>query len=120
MFFHEVRAVLHLEQTPGLISLLAGKPHSSTFPFTSFNFSVRDPIDPQKEVPVQLTPEELQLGLQYSPGKGIPALLEWLYGLQEVAQGRKKDEGWEITIGNGSQDLIYKVYLLLRLLLSII
>lgn len=107
--FLPVRAVLHLEQRPGVISLLAGKPHAATYPFTSLGFSVRDPIDPSKEVPVQLTAEELEFGLQYSPTVGIPSLIEWIYGLQEIAHGRKREDGWKISVGNGSHDLMYKV-----------
>ncbi|KAI0090982.1 PLP-dependent transferase [Irpex rosettiformis] len=103
-----IRSVLHLEQTPGIISLLAGKPHPSTFPFTSLSFTIRDPIDPAQETAVQLTQEELETALQYSAGQGILPLLEWAYGLQEITQNRKKGEGWKISFGNGSQDLIYK------------
>lgn len=92
-----------------MISLLAGKPHASTLPFTSFSFTVRDPTDPAKEMPVQLTKDELEVALQYSPTQGTPELLEWVYGLQELAHGRRKGEGWKPLVGNGSQDLIYKV-----------
>lgn len=70
---------------------------------------LRDAVDPEKEIPVQLTQEELEIGLQYSAGNGIPSLIEWVYGLQEIAHGRKKGEGWTVSIGSGSQDLIYKV-----------
>lgn len=108
-YVYVVRACLHLESTPGIISLLAGKPHTSTFPFTSLNFTFRDPSDPESEVPVALTPAELHEGLQYGPTVGIRALVEWLYGLQERAHGRKKGEGWHLSVGNWSQDLIYKV-----------
>ena len=104
-----VRACLHLEQRPGLISLLAGKPHSSTFPFTSLNFTYRDPTDPALEVPVELTASELECALQYSPTIGIPELVDWLYGLQETLHGRKRGEGWKLSVGNGVQDLMYKV-----------
>ncbi|KAF7789602.1 hypothetical protein EIP86_000548 [Pleurotus ostreatoroseus] len=103
-----IRACLHLERTPGIISLLAGKPHTSTFPFTDLKFTFRDPSDPESELPVELTPAELQEGLQYGPTTGVPALVDWLYGLQEKAHGRSKNEGWQLSVGNGSQDLIYK------------
>ncbi|PSR72348.1 hypothetical protein PHLCEN_2v11796 [Hermanssonia centrifuga] len=103
-----IRSVFHLEQRPGVISLLAGKPHSSTFPITSLNFTVRDPANPQSEIPIELSQEELEVGLQYSPTVGLPALVDWAYGLQEIMHGRKVGEGWKISIGNGSQDLIYK------------
>lgn len=103
-----IRSVLHLEQTPGIISLLAGKPHSSTFPITSLNFTLRDPVDPTLETPIHLSQKELDEGLQYGPTPGIPPLIEWAYGLQKAAHGRDKGEGWSITVGNGAQDLIYK------------
>ena len=38
-----------------------------------------------------------------------------MYGLQEHSHGRKRSEGWRVTIGTGAQDLIYKVrYSLIR------
>jgi hypothetical protein len=37
-----------LESKPGLISMLAGKPNSSTFPFTSIQLTARSPTDPTK------------------------------------------------------------------------
>lgn len=104
-----VRAMLHLEHTPGMLSLLAGKPHSSTFPITSLNFTVRDPAGCGADTHIALTKEELDTGLQYNLTVGLPPFLEWLYGIQKRAHGRDKGEGWTITSGNGSQDLIYKV-----------
>ncbi|KIP06241.1 hypothetical protein PHLGIDRAFT_24665 [Phlebiopsis gigantea 11061_1 CR5-6] len=100
--------MLHLEKTPGMLSLLAGKPHASTFPITSLNFTVRDPAGCGADTHIALTKEELDTGLQYNLTVGLPAFLEWLYGLQTRAHGRDKGEGWTITSGNGSQDLIYK------------
>jgi hypothetical protein len=88
---------------------LAGKPNSSTFPFTSLSFSTRDPTDPSKEVYIGLTNDELAVGLQYGPTAGFEGLIAWVYGLQEAAHGRKKGEGWNASIGAGSQDLLYKV-----------
>ncbi|PIL35518.1 hypothetical protein GSI_02246 [Ganoderma sinense ZZ0214-1] len=103
-----IRALLPLEDSrPGLISLLAGKPNADTFPITSLQFTLRDPIS-KEDVPVALTEAELARSLQYSASKGIPDLLEWLIGLQEHSHGRKRDEGWDLTFGTGSSDLIYK------------
>jgi hypothetical protein len=34
--------------------------------------------------------------LQYGDTAGDPKLIEWVYGLQEFAHGRKKDEGWYV------------------------
>ena len=105
-----VRAVMHFETSrPNLISMLAGKPHTSTFPITSLNFTYRDPLSPSSDVPVQLSERELAVGLQYSPTDGLPDFLDWLYGLQKLAHGRDRDGTWALTVGNGAQDLIYKV-----------
>jgi len=100
---------LPLEATPGLISLLAGKPNGSMFPFTSFSFTARSPTDPSQETTTTIDGVDLAQSLQYGPTDGYKGLLEWLYGLQEKAHGRKKGEGWRISVGSGSQDLIYKV-----------
>ena len=105
---HLVRVLLPLEDRPGVISLLAGKPNADTFPITSLQFTLRDPVS-NEEVPVSLTEAELARSLQYSGSKGIPDFLEWLVGLQEYSHGRGRGEGWDLTFGTGSSDLIYKV-----------
>ena len=51
----------------------------------------------------------LHIGLQYTFTNGLPALREWIIGLQERLHGRRKGEGWTVTIGAGSQDMIFKV-----------
>ncbi|KAI0649056.1 PLP-dependent transferase [Trametes meyenii] len=102
-----IRALLPLEERPGVISLLAGKPNADTFPITSMQFTLRDPVT-DAESPVSLTQQELARGLQYSGSAGIPELLDWLVGLQEYNHGRKRGEGWGLCFGTGSSDLIYK------------
>jgi tryptophan aminotransferase len=106
---HLVRGLFPLEKTPGLISLLAGKPNPSTFPFNSLTFTAKSPSNPQEEVKLTLDGDDLAQGLQYGDTAGLKPLLDWIGGLQEVNHGRKMDEGWRISIGSGSQDLIYKV-----------
>ncbi|PBL03353.1 PLP-dependent transferase [Armillaria gallica] len=103
-----IRSLLPLEATPGIISLLAGKPNAATFPFTSLSFTARSPIDPSRDVPVELSQAELAKGLQYGETAGIPQLRDWLTGLQENIHGRRQGEGWRLSVGSGSQDLIYK------------
>ena len=98
-----------LENKPGVISMLAGKPNSSTFPFTSIQLTTRSPTDPTKEEILTIEKGELQTALQYGPTSGTPNLLEWIWGLQEFAHGRKRGEGWRSSVGSGSQDVIYKV-----------
>lgn len=81
------------------------------FPITSLSFNARAPdsSDPSDEKSYTLSSEDIALGLQYSDTAGIKPLRDWLYGLQEVSHGRKRGEGWSVFVGNGSQDLIYKV-----------
>lgn len=106
-----VRGLYPLEAKPGLISLLAGKPNASTFPLTSITLTSHSPTDPGKttQITTEIGGRELAEGLQYGPTAGLPSLVEWVYGLQEKVHGRKKGEGWKVTIGGGSQDVIYKV-----------
>ena len=99
----------HLELRPGLISLLAGKPNASTFPLTSIQLTSRSPTDASSEIKTEISGAALAEGLQYGPTAGIPSLIDWVHGLQERVHGRKKGEGWKVTIGSGSQDVIYKV-----------
>ncbi|EKM78964.1 hypothetical protein AGABI1DRAFT_75541 [Agaricus bisporus var. burnettii JB137-S8] len=105
-----IRSLFPLEKTPGIISLLAGKPNPTMFPLTSLSFSARAPhsTDPADEQSYSLTQEEIALGLQYSDTAGIKPLRDWLYGLQEFSHGRTREEGYSVMVGNGSQDLIYK------------
>ncbi|KAG2018257.1 kynurenine/alpha-aminoadipate aminotransferase [Coprinopsis cinerea AmutBmut pab1-1] len=103
-----IRGLFPLEKTPGLISLLAGKPNAETFPFSSLSFTARSPTNPTEEVALKVEDEDLKQGLQYGDTAGMKKLLDWLFGLQEIHHGRKRDEGWRISVGSGSQDLIYK------------
>lgn len=73
------------------------------------NISVRSPLDPSKEEKLELPESLLAEGLQYGATAGHPQLLNWLAGLQEYSHKRKVGEGWRISMGAGSQDLIYKV-----------
>ncbi|TFK49721.1 PLP-dependent transferase [Heliocybe sulcata] len=103
-----IRALFPLEGTPGLISLLAGKPNASCFPFTSISFTARSPTDPSQQTNLELDKNELAAALQYGPTVGEPSLVNWVFGLQEYSHGRKRGEGWRVSIGAGSQDLLYK------------
>ena len=104
-----VRSLLPLEDKPNVISLLAGKPNASMFPFTSISFTAKSPTDPSKLSTYDLSGSNLEEALQYGPTAGMPRLLEWFSGLQTYAHGRKKDEGWRTSVGIGSQDVLFKV-----------
>jgi tryptophan aminotransferase len=122
--FRAVRGLFPLEQIPGMISLLAGKPNPATYPITGITLqTLRPPSNPPdpsvdsdadvfanaERVELEVEPAHVAAGLQYGPTAGFGPLLEWLGGLQEREHGRKPEgEGWRMTIGGGSQDLIYK------------
>ncbi|KAJ4479621.1 PLP-dependent transferase [Lentinula edodes] len=111
-----IRGLFPLEKQPGVISLLAGKPEPSTFPFTSLSFTAKDPANEASETTITIPQDQLAPGLQYSDTAGIPDLLKWITALQEIAHGRKHginvsgagQEGWRVSMGTGSQDLIFK------------
>lgn len=92
-----------------MITLLAGKPNASVFPMTSFQFTARSPSEPDKEEVLTVSGTRLTQALQYGPTAGIPSFIEWLTHLQEISHGRRLGEGWKLTTGMGSQDLLYKV-----------
>ncbi|CAA7262140.1 unnamed protein product [Cyclocybe aegerita] len=103
-----IRSLFPLEKTPGVISLLVGKPNASMFPFTSLSFTTVSPKSPDQETTLTIDGAELQVGLQYTETDGLKSLTNWLDSLQKAYHGRSKGEGWRITPGCGSQDLIYK------------
>src|SRR6266702_877973 len=112
---HAVRELFPLEQTPGVISLLAGKPNAALFPLTGVQFTTPR-VDGSvsgsgaQEVELKVDDELLAMGLQYAPTSGIPPLVEWLTDFQEREHGRRRlEEGWRISVTAGSQDAIYKV-----------
>ncbi|QRV89570.1 mitochondrial carrier protein [Ceratobasidium sp. AG-Ba] len=126
-----IRGLYPLEDRPGMISMLAGKPNADTFPFTSFSFTARDPTYPRvasNEPPesissgptretnapgqlhITIPPAQLAAALQYGPTSGLPDLISWVYTLQAAQHGRHKGEGWRVTVGTGSQDLLYKSF----------
>jgi DNA-binding transcriptional MocR family regulator len=103
-----VRGLFPLEQTPGVISLLAGKPNDAMFPFTSVQFTVSRP-DNSEQMLLKVDDDLLSMGLQYAPTSGIPPMIEWLTEFQGQEHGRRRQEGWRISVTAGSQDAIYKV-----------
>jgi tryptophan aminotransferase len=107
-----VRGLLPLELRPGMISLLAGKPNPATFPITALSYTTRVPTsssgEEAKEVTLELSADHLAQGLQYGATSGFPPFVKWLEDLQEREHGRKRSEGWKLTTGLGSQDLLQK------------
>ena len=85
------------------------KPNPSTVPFNSLTFSARSSFNPQEEVKLTVDGEDLAQGLEYGDMAGLKPLIGWIEGLHEFSHGRKRNEGWRISMGFGSQNLIYKV-----------
>ena len=106
-----VRGLFPLEQTPGVISLLAGKPNGALFPLTGLQFTAPAPAGTGSgSAQLKVDDELLAMGLQYAPTSGIPPLIEWLTEFQELEHGRRGGvEGWRVSVTAGSQDAIYKV-----------
>ncbi|KAI0260454.1 pyridoxal phosphate-dependent transferase [Gloeopeniophorella convolvens] len=104
-----IRGLFPLEKTPGVISLLAGKPNAALFPFTGVQFTARS-ADPaaEEETLLRVDADLLGTGLQYAPTDGIAPMVEWLTSFQEHEHGRRRSEGWRISVTAGSQDAIYK------------
>ncbi|PFH53412.1 hypothetical protein AMATHDRAFT_1465 [Amanita thiersii Skay4041] len=103
--------MLPLELKPGIISMLAGKPNPVTFPFTSVSLGVRPPdASPGdgKSLDITLSDEELASGLQYNLTIGMPALVDLITNLVKHVHCASDHEGWRVSLGPGSQDLLYK------------
>ena len=79
------------------------------FPFKSFSFTATCPSNPDEVSTVSLSGPDLASGLQYGPTAGLPRLIDWFIGLQERSHSRTPIEGWRLSVGTGSQDLIWKV-----------
>ncbi|KAG6330493.1 hypothetical protein ID866_8597 [Astraeus odoratus] len=102
-----IRGLYPLEK-PGVISFLAGKPNDAMFPFQSFSFTASCPSNPGELDTVFISGSDLTNGLQYAATAGLPRLIDWFIGLQARSHGRNSVEGWRLSVGNGSQDLIWK------------
>ncbi|KZT53519.1 PLP-dependent transferase [Calocera cornea HHB12733] len=108
-----IRGLFPLELTPGLLSMLAGKPNPDAFPINSISVNVQDPWDTSKNVDLKVEGKDMAEALQYGATAGMPRLAAWFADLQEKVHGRGKGEGWRVSVGSGSQDLLYKAFLAL-------
>ncbi|EGG09938.1 uncharacterized protein MELLADRAFT_103845 [Melampsora larici-populina 98AG31] len=112
-----IRSLFPLEATPGMISMLAGKPNPDTFPFQSISVTLKSLVpnnsDGSPVAPDVLTiaNQDLDEALQYGPTSGINSFVSWITGLQQLShrRGNAKEEGWRTSIGSGSQELMYKM-----------
>lgn len=95
-----------------MLSMLAGKPHPETFPFEYIHLGVRAPGSaPGESVKdLRIDGDYLDAALQYGLTSGYPELLDWITKLVQRMHSRNLNEGWRISIGPGSQDLLYKAF----------
>lgn len=54
--------------------------------------------------------DELNTALQYNMTAGIPELVQFLTDLNIRVHGCRTEEGWRVSVGSGSQDLLYKSF----------
>jgi tryptophan aminotransferase len=123
----QIRSFFPLEHTPGVVSLLAGKPNPETFPFEAITLSVKSLLPDDGAYDIRIDGSDLDRALQYGMTGGLPDFVEvslsrkyrlpltdnskqWLEGFQTHVHGNsKEEEGWQVVVGNGSQDLLTKV-----------
>ncbi|KDN40466.1 hypothetical protein RSAG8_08086, partial [Rhizoctonia solani AG-8 WAC10335] len=115
-----IRGLLPLEKTPGLISLLAGKPNPSTFPIEEISITLRAPNAPQPYSPsggepvretLKIDGDLVATALQYNFTDGVPDLRAVLADFQLKEHGVTVDDvNLQLTVGSGSQDLMYKIF----------
>ncbi|KAG8762748.1 hypothetical protein FRC11_007878 [Ceratobasidium sp. 423] len=115
-----IRGLLPLEKTPGVISLLAGKPNQNTFPVEEISITLRAPGAPQPYSPsggepvreiLNISGDLLATALQYNFTDGVPDLRAVLGDFQLKEHGVAVDDvNLQLTVGSGSQDLMYKIF----------
>jgi tryptophan aminotransferase len=94
-----------------MLSMLAGKPNPSTFPFEHITLGVRSPVNGELKN-LTLEDEELSAALQYGMTAGHSELVSWMTEMMQTVHKREnsKEEGWRVSLGAGSQDLLYKAF----------
>lgn len=106
-----IRGLFPLEQIPGMLSLLAGKPNPETFPFESIQVNLKAGPNDKQGAKVSIAGDDLYQALQYGPTSGLPRLNAWLVELQQKVHRRNKDAAsWQVALGVGSQDLLTKSF----------
>ncbi|KAF7364389.1 Aminotran-1-2 domain-containing protein [Mycena sanguinolenta] len=107
-----IRGLLPLENIPGMISLLAGRPNASTFPFESITMKLKPTLaglpEGEDAFTIRLEDDELTESLQYGMTAGVSRLVNWLENFQTEVHKRELDDSWNVIVGAGSQELMYK------------
>ncbi|KAJ7114790.1 pyridoxal phosphate-dependent transferase [Mycena epipterygia] len=110
-----IRGLFPLENIPGMISLLAGRPNSSTFPFESITMKLKPTLagmvhraGDNDSFELTLDGDVLSEALQYGMTAGVARFINWLETFQTHVHKRVFDGSWAICVGCGSQDLMFK------------
>ncbi|CAG8595469.1 3337_t:CDS:2, partial [Paraglomus occultum] len=96
-----IRALVPLVKTPGMISLGAGNPNPTSFPFKSMTVTLNDGQN------YTIAEDDMADALQYGPTPGLPALREWLHNFQNTIH-EPPAKSFDLCVGTGSQDLLAK------------
>ena len=98
-----------------MLSIFGGLPAPETFPFESISMKVRSPDKPGQFTTLDLEGEALAQALTYTDTGGIAPFVSWLCDLQNKEHGRDSGEGWTLSVGSGSQDLLFNVSMSLQI-----
>jgi tryptophan aminotransferase len=72
--------------------------------------NVRSPAPPFAETAITIDDDRIEEALQYGHTSGHPDLVKFFTEMQTRFHGRKKNPSWRISVGAGSQDLLYKAF----------
>ncbi|KAJ6496410.1 pyridoxal phosphate-dependent transferase [Mycena sanguinolenta] len=130
-----IRGLFPLENIPGMISLLAGRPNASTFPFESITMKLKPTLAGLSALPededaftIRLENDQLTEALQFVPlsslagvlyyslrrycrygmTAGVSRLINWMEKFQAHVHKRALDDSWNVIVGAGSQELMHK------------
>jgi len=120
-----IRGLL-IHEKPEVVSFLAGKPNPLTFPFEAITLTLKTPLS-QLTSPhasgngngngstthetITIDGAQLDSALQYGPTQGLTHFVKWLEGFQGEVHNREMDGRWSVSVGGGSQDLMYKGFM---------
>lgn len=72
----QIRSFFPLEHTPGVVSLLAGKPNPETFPIEAITLTVKSPIPDELTYDIKIEGQDLERALQYGITGGLPDFVQ--------------------------------------------
>ncbi|CAO3701696.1 unnamed protein product [Rhizopus stolonifer] len=98
-----IRALTPYLHEENMISLGAGQPNPTTFPFKTMSVTL------ESGETLQIDQQLFKRCLSYDLTSGLPQLNEWLKNLQEI-EHKPPVKNYALSIGVGSQDLLTKAF----------